>query len=133
MSDGRPRSRDHTIAALLNVVISVVAVTLSLPLVQRWVQAADASGNHPPSAVIVVSFVLGIAGLVSSYGVWRARRWGVVLTIVVNVVSMLSGTPGRAFHPTSLVGLVVLFAGCVVNLVIISLLRRPLTRSPMAS
>jgi uncharacterized membrane protein (DUF2068 family) len=99
---------------------------LALPVLQGGAQAASDSGDQPPFVVVVLSFVLAVVGIVSSYGVWQGQRWGVVLTIVVNALSFLSGVPGVAFGPTTflVVGSVI---GCAVNILIVYLLLR---RSP---
>jgi uncharacterized membrane protein (DUF2068 family) len=117
------RSTAHTAAAVLNAVLSLVGIVLSLPVLQQGADQTAAAGDQPPFAIIIVSLVLGTVGLVSSYGVWQGQRWGVVLTIVVNALSFLSGVPGIVFGPTTflVVGSVI---GCVANLLVIYLLLR---------
>ncbi len=113
-------TRRHAIAAVLNVAISIFGVIFALPVMQ----GGAANSDQVPFPVIIFGFALSLLGLVSSYGVWRRQRWGVVLTIVINALSFISGAPGILFGPTTflVVGSIV---GCIVNVVIIYLLLRP--------
>jgi hypothetical protein len=117
------RSTAHTAAAVLNAVLSLISVALALPLLPQGADQTAAAGDQPPFAIIVLSLVLGTVGLVSSYGVWQGQRWGVVLTIVVNALSFLSGAPGIVFGPTAflVIGSVI---GCAGNILVIYLLLR---------
>lgn len=110
-------STAHKIAAILNVAGAVFGIVWALPVLQGG--AADS--DQVPYPVVILGFVLAILCLVSSYGVWKRQRWGVVLTIVLNAISFISGAPGILFGPTAflVVGSVV---GCVANIVIIYLL-----------
>ena len=53
-----------------------------------------------PQFVIVLSAILGVAGLVSAYGAWQGQRWGIGLTILVEAVSGLLALPGVLDGPT---------------------------------
>ena len=112
-------STAHKVAAILNVAGAVFSIVWSLPVLQGG--AADS--DQVPYPVVILGFVLAILCLVSSYGVWRRQRWGVVLTIVLNAIGFISGAPGILFGETTflVVGSIV---GCVVSLVIIYLLLR---------
>jgi hypothetical protein len=122
MSTMARRSTAHTVAAVLNLVLSLLGIAFSLPYL--W-QGAAASGGEgqPPYAVILLSLILGVVGVISSYGVWTGQRWGVVLTVVVNALNFLSGVPGVIFGGSAflVIGSIV---GCVGNIVIVYLLLR---------
>jgi hypothetical protein len=112
-------TRPHAIAAVLNALVSVLGALWALPVIQGGAAGSD----QVPFPVVVFGFVLGILGVVSSYGVWRRQRWGVVLTVVINALSFISGAPGIIFGPSAfLVVSSIVFA--VANLVIIYLLLR---------
>ena len=117
------RSPAHTAAAVLNLAVSLLGVALSLPILPQGAAATEQAGDQPPFFIIILSLVLGTVGVVSSYGVWRGQRWGVVLTIVVNALSLLSGIPGVVFGPTTFL-VVVSVIGCLLNVAIIYLLLR---------
>ncbi len=119
---GARPSKPHAIAAILNVLMGVFGVAASLP------ELSGGKGNTDgvPWGIVVLAFVLAILSFVSSYGVWRRQRWGVVLTIVINAVSFISGAPGIIFGPNAFL-VISSIVGCIVNVVIIYLLLR---RSP---
>jgi hypothetical protein len=117
------RSTAHTAAVVLNVVLSLVSVGMALPLLQQGADKTAAAGDQPPFAIIILSLLLGTVGLVSSYGVWQGQRWGVVLTIIVNALSFLSGAPGIVFGPTTFL-VVGSLIGCAANILVIYLLLR---------
>ncbi len=54
-----------------------------------------------PTVVVFVTVVVGVAGLVGAAGLWMLRKWGVWLTVIVSVVSVLDAAPGIAFAPTA--------------------------------
>jgi hypothetical protein len=112
----------HAAAAILNVIGSVFVIVWSLPVMQGGADNSD----QVPWPIVILGFVLGILGLVGSYGIWARQRWGVVLTIVLNVISFITGAPGILFGGSAflVIGSIV---GCLVNVVIVYLLlrRRP--------
>jgi hypothetical protein len=120
------RSRDHTIAAVLNLALSLFGIAISLPALFLGSDGAAESGDQPPFGILVLVFAVSLIGIVASYGVWKVERWGVVLAIVVNAVNFLSGLPGAFVGPTAALQ-VASAAGCVLNVIIVWLLlrRRP--------
>jgi uncharacterized membrane protein (DUF2068 family) len=106
--------------------MSLVGVGFALPALFLGSDGAADAGDQPPFGILVLVFAVSLIGIVSSYGIWKVERWGVVLAIVVNAVSFLSGLPGVFVGPTAFlkVGSAV---GCVANIVIVWLLlrRRP--------
>jgi uncharacterized membrane protein (DUF2068 family) len=127
-SADRGPSTAHKTAAVLNVLNALFTIVWSLPVLQGG--AADS--DQVPYPVVIFGFVLAVLCLVSSYGIWKRQRWGVVLTIVLNAVSFISGAPGILFGDSAflVVGSVV---GCALNLAVIYLLlRRGSTRGTRA-
>lgn len=112
-------STAHKVAAILNVAGAVFGIVWALPVLQGG--AADS--DQVPYPVVILGFGLGILCLVSSYGVWKRQRWGVVLTIVLNAISFISGAPGILFGPTAFL-VISSIVGCAANIVIIYLLLR---------
>ena len=53
-----------------------------------------------PQIVVVLTTLLGVAGLVSAYGAWRMQKWGIALTIVLEATMGLLSLPGVLFAPT---------------------------------
>src|SRR5829696_6632200 len=77
-------------AAVLLALLSVLSVVFSLFTIE----------GIPAAFVVVVSFVLGVVGLVAAYGLWALKRRSVMLTILVTLPNILSTAPGMFFAPT---------------------------------
>jgi hypothetical protein len=90
------RPRSYTIAAVLLVLYSLVAVLFELPNLARGSAPAE---EAPPFALTIVNFTLAILGFVAVYGVWRVQKWGVVLAIAVCGLSFLTSLPAVIFAP----------------------------------
>jgi hypothetical protein len=94
------RTRNYTIAALLAGLLSLANAITALVLLPQGSDKINHSSNQPPYAVLLVSVVIGLIGIVAAYGVFRTQRWGVVLTLVLMVVNVLISLPGIPFGPT---------------------------------
>ena len=95
------RPKTYTIAAVLMVLYSLIGMLFELP---NLVQGATASeqqfgGEGPPFVLTVLSFAVAVLGFVSSYGVWRMQKWGVVLTLVLVVLSIVPNLLSILFAP----------------------------------
>jgi hypothetical protein len=107
------RSRNYTIAAALAGVLSLGNTIVALALLPQGSDKINHSSNQPPYAVLLITVVVGLVGLVAAYGVFRTQRWGVILTLVLMVINVLISLPGIPFGPTmfdkvsSVVGLLV--------------------------
>jgi hypothetical protein len=125
------RPMTYTVAAILQLLISLMAVVYAVPLVFQGAAAVDQAGDQPPFFILVMAFSLGLLGLVSAYGVWRNQKWGVILTIVLRAVDALSALPGVVGAPTTQLQI---FAsgGVAISVVIIVLLLWP-TKSRLAT
>lgn len=114
------RSRALLAAIWLNVAVAVASIAYALVFLPR---GADQGDGAVPFPVIVIGLVLGVLGLMSSYGLWRKERWALVLTLVVQVLQIITGAPGVAFGPDAFIRIssVVLL---VVNVAVVVLLLR---------
>ena len=54
---------------------------------------------HPPPLVTYVALVLGILGLVAAVGLWRLKRWGMILAIIYSVLQILLVAPDIVTAP----------------------------------
>jgi uncharacterized membrane protein (DUF2068 family) len=77
----------------------------------------------PPPFIIYVALVLGVCGLMAGVGLWKLKRWGLLLTIIISAVGSLSAAPGLFAAPSVAgklisLGLVVLYALVVVLVVL---------------
>ena len=77
--------------------------------------------------------VLCVAGLVAAAGLWRLKRWGSRLTIVVCVLFLLSAAPGISFAPNAALRVAatatVLVSALIIVLVFLPASRRAFTAS----
>lgn len=117
------RSTNYTIAALLNLALSLEGIVFALPALFDGADATNKSSDAPPFFIVVLAFALGVIGLVSSYGVWKSQRWGVVLTIVISALNFLSAIPGVPFAPNMGLRIAAILT-CVAAIAIIWLLLR---------
>ena len=46
-----------------------------------------------PTIVLFLGIALGILGLLAAGGLWRLRRWGLLLTIIVSMLNILWAAP----------------------------------------
>ena len=93
------RPRSYTLAAVLMVLYCLIGVLFELPNLARGAVGAAPAGEGPPFALTVINFTIAVLGFVSAYGVWRVQKWGVVLTVVLCVLAILTGLPAIAFAP----------------------------------
>ena len=124
------RSRALLTAVWLNVFVAVTSIAFALVFLPRGSDQVDDAVPYP---VIVLGLVLGVVGLMSSYGLWRKERWGVVVTLVVQILQIVTGAPGAVFGPdafTRVASVVLLFVNAAV---IVLLLRRAERRAAVAS
>jgi uncharacterized membrane protein (DUF2068 family) len=117
------RPKTYTIAAILQWLISSLAIIGTIPFLAQGPNAAEA----PPFFVVVLAFAAGVLGLVSAYGVWRNQKWGVILTILLRALDGLAAVPGIFFAPSTFLWVSAMI-GTVVSLVIIVLLLWPKPR-----
>ena len=89
------RTRQTTIAAILQFLLSAYAVVASIPIL-----AQVATDDAPPFVVMVLGFSMSVLGLVSAYGLWKNQRWGKILTIVLRAIDGLLALPGIFFART---------------------------------
>lgn len=98
-----------TIAIILLALFSLLS--LSLPLF-----------GHPPPLITSGALILGILGLVAAVGLWRLKRWGMILAIIYSVLQILAGVVGIATAPDVInVLTTVTIVMCVVILVLVVL------------
>ena len=48
----------------------------------------------PPLPVKVFAVMMGLIGLVAVYGLWNAKRWAMIVAIIVSALTALSAAPG---------------------------------------
>ena len=94
------RSTALKTAAVLSFLLSASGVIFSLPLIAQGATAVDQGGETPPYFILLLALIVGVVGVVAAFGAWKGQRWGIILTILANVVNGLSAAPGMLFAPT---------------------------------
>ena len=120
------RPMTYTVAAILQLLISLAAVVFTIPIIFQGAATADQSGETPPFFIMVLAFSLGVLGLVSAYGIWRNQKWGVILTIALRAIDALSALPGLTVPALELK--IAASVGVAISIIIIVLLLWPKSR-----
>ena len=114
------RSTALKTAAVLSFLASAYSIIFSLPMIAQGAAAVDQGGDAPPYFILVLAVILGVVGIVAAYGCWKGMRWGVVLTIIINLLGGLSAAPGILFAPSTEL-FISASAGVAISIVIIVL------------
>jgi hypothetical protein len=115
-----------TVAVIIHTLLSVAGILLSIPFL-----SGDAlPDDGPPLFIIILSLIIGLLGLVTAWGAWKLKRWGMISTIVLRALDGLAAAPGIFFAPS--LGLQIgSTVGVILSLVVIWLLLMPTTRRVM--
>lgn len=115
-------------AVIVHALNSLVGLLLPLPAL---LQGPDAPGilNGVPQVVVVASALMGGVGLVSAYGAWTGQKWGVWLTILLEVSNGLLALPGVLIAPTTSARIAAIAGVLVAIFVVVGLLWRPTVSS----
>jgi hypothetical protein len=111
-------------AAAVNAVLSAIGLVVSIAPLPQGADAVAQSNDQPPFAALVVGVILGVLGLVGSFGIWRGDRWGSVLTIAVRGVDGLSSVLGVLFAESASLRALAILSVVGAAVVIWLLLRR---------
>lgn len=117
----RSRPRPVSVAAVIQAVFSLLS--LPGPLLP--------GSEGVPELALYLGIVLGVAGLVASAGLWMLKKWGLWLTIIVNVFGALSAVPGLVVGPNAALQVAAL-VGVLISALIIVLVVLPSSRRALA-
>jgi hypothetical protein len=93
------RSTALKLAAVISLILSVLGILISLPIVAQGAAVVNQIPGSPPYILELIFFVTGIVGAVAAYGAWKQMRWGILLTVFVNLVNVLGAVPGILVAP----------------------------------
>ncbi len=93
------RSTALKVAAVLSAGLHLYGIAFTLPMIAQGARQIDQGNSGPPYVVLLVSLIMGVVALVAAFGAWRGQRWGVILTILTNLINGLSAAPGILFAP----------------------------------
>ena len=118
----RSRPLPVTVAAIVQALISLLS--LPGPLLP--------GSEGIPAVWLYSGIVRRVAGLVAFSGLWMLKRWGLWLTIVVNVLGGLSAAPGVGAAPNAALQAAAI-AGVLISALIIVLVVLPPSRRALAT
>src|ERR671921_9815 len=118
----RSRPLPVTVAAISQALFSLLS--LPGPLLR--------GSEGVPAVVLYSGIVLGVAGLVASAKLWMLKKWGLWLTVVVNVLGGLSAAPGLVAAPNAALQAAAL-VGVLISVLIIVLVVFPSSRRALAT
>ena len=87
--------------------------------------------DGPPLPVKVLAVVTGLIGLLAAYGLWKAKRWGMIVAIIVSALNALSAAPGLLAQP-NLPATIAAGVGIAISVLIIVLAALPSARQAYA-
>ena len=107
--------------------VSVAAVVQALSSLLSLPGPLLPGSEGIPAVVLYSGIVLGVAGLIASAGLWMLKRWGLRLTIIVNVLGALSVAPGVVAVPNAALQAAAI-AGVLISALVIMLVVLPSSR-----
>ena len=117
------RSRLYKTAIIIHILSSLFSIFAAISaLVNGPTEQGVVEGV--PQVVIVLSTMLGVAGLVTTYGLLQRHKWAIWLTILIHTLNGLLSLPGVIFAPTPFTQLAATTGVLIPVFIIFVLLRR---------
>ena len=114
------------------IVAAILLVLLSLFDFPWPYEFLFPGAEEPPAFFLYSGYVVGIAGLVVTIGLWMLKPWSLWATIVVCVLNFLFGLPGLLFAPGAALKALIAVTEIVAVLVIV-LVMHPTSRRALAA
>jgi len=124
MASTRSLRRNTLAASIINALISVIGLVVSIAPLPQGADAVAQSNAQPPFAALVFGVILGVLGLVGSFGLLRGERWGSILTIAVRGIDGLLSVFGVLFAESAALRSLAVLSVVGAALVIYLLLKR---------
>lgn len=130
------RSTSLSVAAILAALLGIVNVVMTLPILAAGRQGLppqpgqEALGG-PPFFIGVFFLIVAVSGFFGAYGVWINQKWGKVVTIVVQVISILFGL-GDVLGAPNMTAKLFMVGFLLASALVIFLLLRPEPRPGLA-
>jgi transcriptional regulator with XRE-family HTH domain len=117
----------------LTLVIGIILLILMSLLYLMWLvyllplSNSDAQEFLPPAAITYTFIAAGVLGIVAAFALWRMKRWGWILALILLGIDVLAVVPEFVFTPEVSFDIVSI-VGTAVEVVIIVLLLTPSSR-----
>jgi len=73
-------------------ILTAAALLLALVSLSRFAGVFSLFVS-PPLEIKVIISLEGLVGLVAAYGLWHAKRWGMIVALIISVLNILVITP----------------------------------------
>ena len=93
------QKRLYKLAVFLHIISSLFATFAAFSALLNG-PTEQGAVEGVPQVVVVLSTMLGVAGLASAYGLWQGQKWAIWLTILIQALNGLLSLPGIIFAPT---------------------------------
>jgi uncharacterized membrane protein len=113
------RSTALKIAAVISFLLAAGDLFGSIQTVLQGPAAAGPTNGSPPYPIVVLGIATTAVGIVAAYGTWKEQRWGIVLTIILNVLRILTALPAFFFAPS--IPVILIFVGIVPSIIVVVL------------
>ena len=132
MATARSLRGNMLAAAIINALISGIGLVVSIAPLPQGADAVAQTNDQPPFAALVFGVILGVLGLVGSFGILRGERWGSILTIAVRGIDGLLSVFGVLFAESAALRSLAVLSVVGAALVIYLLLKRDARPSGIA-
>ena len=98
------QKRLYKLAVFLHIISSLFATFAAFSALLNG-PTEQGAVEGVPQVVVVLSTMLGVAGLASAYGLWQGQKWAIWLTILIQALNGLLSLPAffgaRSLRPSS--------------------------------
>ena len=89
--------------------------------------------NGPPLVIVLYAFIVGgVGSLIGAFGLWKLKRWGLLLSSILSALALLWTIPGL-FIPKTLGGKAISMGVIVFYALVLVLAALPATRKAVAA
>ncbi len=111
--------------------LTVSIATVLLTLLSLFGLITPVVPHKPPTIIIALLLVLGVCGLIAVFGLWKLKRWSLLLTSVISALGILM--PGLFLVPPGGKGIVVSVVLALFYVLVLVLVALPATRKAYAA
>lgn len=87
-------------AIIVHILFSIMNISIAWPFLINGPNVASI-GQGIPHTLLVLGGLFGVADLISGYGASVGQKWGVWLTVIIDVIGGLTALPGILIAPTN--------------------------------
>ena len=112
--------------------LTVTIATVLLTLVSLFSLTVLLEPTKVPPLFFYTIPVLGVCGLIGAFGLWKMKRWGLLLSSILSALAILWTIPGL-FIPKTLGGKAISMGVIIFYALVLVLVALPATRKAVAA